>query len=145
MGISIILTQNGIDLLFRLWGFSEKSRASRSWAAEGRRFGDQIATKIYVYPNIQIYKFPQFRRNPISGSPSNFFMQKNTLSHFTKTKHFYKTQKTQILRKNCKYQNKIDIYFVFHNKKQKYNETRSRIGLKYKTPENTKIKLWEYR
>ena len=63
-------------------------------------------------------KFPQFFVNKISGSPSKKIHQKNTLSDFTKTKHFYKTQKTQILRKNCKYQNKIDNYYEFFINKQ---------------------------
>jgi len=58
-------------------------------------------------------RFPQFFGNRISGSPSKKKHQKNTLSHFTKTKHFYKTRKTQILRKYRKYQNKIDNYYGF--------------------------------
>ena len=53
-------------------------------------------------------------------------------------------KKTQILRKYRDYQNKIDIYYGFYNKKYKYNETGYRIGFQYKTPENTKILLWEY-
>ena len=121
MGISVISTQNSIDLCVGLWVLYEENRASRSWPAFGRRFGDQIATQKYMYIWKKI-KFPQFLRNRISGSPSNFFCQKNTLSHFTKTKHFYKTRKTQKLRKYRKYQNKIDIYFVLiaNNDNKKY-------------------------
>ena len=144
MGISVISTQNSIDLYVCRWVLYEESRASRSWPTKGRRFGDQIATKKYMYIWQKI-KFPQFLRNRISGSPSNFFCQKNTLSHFTKTKHFYKTRKTQKLRKYRNYQNKIDNYYGFCNKKWKWNETGLCVGFGNKISKKTKIKLWNYR
>jgi len=49
MGISVISTQNSIDLYVCRWVLYVESRASRSWPAFGRRFGGQIATNIYIY------------------------------------------------------------------------------------------------
>ena len=54
-------------------------------------------------------------------------------------------KKTQILRKYRKYQNKIDIYYGFYNKKWKKNETEFRFVLEVDIPKKPKIKLWEYR
>ena len=45
----------------------------------------------YIFSFIVNSQFPQFFGNRISGSPSKKKHQKNTLSDFTKTKHFYKT------------------------------------------------------
>ena len=98
MGISIISTQNGIDLLLRLWVLLEKSRASRSSVIRS------LQKNMYI---------------PAISEKSDFWKsfqkkhQKNTLSDFPKTKHFYKTRKTQKLRKYRKYQNKMKRYFVF--------------------------------
>jgi len=61
MGISVISTQNSIDLCVGLWVLYEENRASRSWPAFGRRFGDQIATRIQKY--ICIYEKKSNSRN----------------------------------------------------------------------------------
>ena len=75
-------------------------------------FGDLIATKIYFRLS-KDSNSRNFYNIWILENLINFLHQKNTLSHFTKTKHFSKTRKTQKLREYRKYQNKIDNYYGF--------------------------------